>query len=122
MPPLVLIVEDDPDLRDTLAEQFAAAGVDTLAAPNGAAAIELVAGQPQRPSVIILDMMMPVMDGPTFLGRQASVEALADVPIIITTAGFLPARTGTVRAVLAKPVQFSVLLPLVRNICGLAPH
>lgn len=72
-----------------------------------------------RPAVIVLDLVMPVMDGVEFLERQHEVAVLDGVPVIVLTAQ--PDRmrhlSPTVRAVLGKPLQLPDLLRLVHDIC-----
>lgn len=82
--PRILIVEDDPDLRKILRLQLTGAGFAVEEAPNGAVGFAMV--QQQRPDCIILDLMMPVVDGFGFLKRVRSVTGLQGVPILILTA------------------------------------
>lgn len=82
--PRILIVEDDPDLRRILKLQLLSQDFTVVEAGNGAEGFEAI--QADRPDCIILDLMMPVMDGFGFLKRVRSLMALKDVPIIILTA------------------------------------
>lgn len=117
----ILLVEDERDIREVLEESLTDAGYEIVAAANGREAIDRSTGD--RPSLIVLDMMMPIMDGLEFLETQATVAHLAGVPVVITTA-HPPQVTGarpTVRAVLRKPFAFASLMSLVREICVDAP-
>lgn len=82
--PRILIVEDDPDLRRILKLQLLSQEFSVLEAENGAEGFAVI--QDDRPDCIILDLMMPVMDGFGFLKRVRSLIALKDVPVIILTA------------------------------------
>jgi CheY-like chemotaxis protein len=116
--PTVLVVEDDADLRISLKNVFDDEGFVTLVANNGKSAIELLRsdGHP-RPGVILLDLMMPVMNGWDFLdclGRDAS---LADIPVIVMTAFHSVLKHERVTQALRKPVHLESLLRAVRKAC-----
>jgi two-component system, chemotaxis family, chemotaxis protein CheY len=115
----LLIVEDDPDIRDSLSEIMAARGYRPFAAGDGAQARTAAAAHGVRPAVIVLDLIMPVMDGMEFLDRQHELPILDGVPVIVLTAQ--PARlqrpSPTVRAVLEKPLKLPELLRLVHDLC-----
>ena len=113
----VLIVEDDADLREMMAQLLALEGFGATTAANGREALEyLEQGDP--PNVILLDLMMPVMDGWEFRRQQQSNPALANVPVIVLSA-LDPRRAADVNAVefLKKPLDFDRLLELVRHYC-----
>ncbi|HET8540974.1 MAG TPA: response regulator [Anaeromyxobacter sp.] len=82
--PRVLIVEDDLDIRETLAEVLASAGYETAQAANGLEG--LVAARRAPPDLIVLDLMMPVMDGWQFRSVQRRDPALAEIPLIVISA------------------------------------
>jgi DNA-binding response OmpR family regulator len=82
--PRILVVEDDPDLRTIVRLQLGSLGYQINEATNGAEGFQAI--QEELPDCVILDLMMPVMDGFGFLKRVKSVLALQDVPIIILTA------------------------------------
>ena len=108
----VLLVDDDDDVRDTLEGVLTARGFHVLAARNGVDALEKARLYGRRPSVIVLDLMMPRMDGEQFLAAQAEEPLLAHVPVILDTAATqipepLPA---VVKVVLWKPMTLGDLL------------
>lgn len=108
----VLVVEDDQDIRESLQAVLEDAGYATEAAANGRDALERIAEH--RPSVIILDLMMPVMNGYEFLARATTDPTLAGIPIIIATAvPELPPLTSPVVARLKKPLDLGLLLGTV---------
>lgn len=119
MSAVVLLIEDDDDIRETLAAILEARGFDVVAARHGQDALERIRAGGARPSVILLDLLMPVMDGETFLQVQETDPLLADVPVIIVTAQL---RTPAVipphvRAVYTKPVRLTDILEAVRLAC-----
>jgi CheY-like chemotaxis protein len=113
----VLIVEDDEDLRDMMAQMLTIEGFDAATAANGREALEYL-HRTVKPHVILLDLMMPVMDGWEFRRQQQADPALAPVPVIVLSA-LDPVRAAPVdaAAVLKKPLDFDRLLELVREHC-----
>ena len=113
--PTVLVVEDHADLRDMLAVLLESEGFAVCTASNGLEALDEL---PRcRPSVILLDLMMPIMSGDEFRRRQLANPAYKDVPVICMTA----AHDGRARAerihaneYFQKPVDFDELLRTVR--------
>jgi len=75
----VLVVEDDRDVRESLVAVLEDAGYRVMSAADGRAALDLLRAGP-RPAVILLDLMMPVMDGFEFRAEQVRDPSLADVP------------------------------------------
>jgi DNA-binding response OmpR family regulator len=82
--PRILVVEDDPDLRTILRLQLVSSGFEVLEAENGL--LGYTALQEHRPDCVVLDLMMPVLDGFGFLKRARSLNDLKDTPILILTA------------------------------------
>lgn len=115
--PSVLVIEDDEDVAETLAEALSDQGYRITCAANGADALALLRSG-QRPSVILLDMMMPVMDGREFRDLQREDPELADIPVIVLTAnvsaGAVVAQMNVTRF-LKKPVRLDELLDAVAD-------
>jgi CheY-like chemotaxis protein len=113
----VLVVEDDDDLREMMAQLLTLEGFRTETVANGQEALAYLHARP-RPDVILLDLMMPVMDGWEFRRRQQADPALASVPVIVLSA-LDQARAAKVDAAafLKKPLDFDRLLDLVRGYC-----
>ena len=119
----VLIVEDDADLREMMAQLLTLEGYKIETVANGREALEYLNEAP-RPDVILLDLMMPIMDGWEFRRRQQDDPALADVPVIVLTAlDQAQARANDLNGVdfLKKPLDFDRLLELVRRRCSPQP-
>lgn len=114
----ILIVEDDADIRDTLQHLLEASGYRAAPASNGQVALELLETI-GRPCLILLDLMMPVMDGWAFLSALEQDDALADVPIVIVSA-YTDKVASLERAqqILKKPVDIHALMEVVRQHCG----
>ena len=108
----VLIIDDDRDIRETLGEMLVDEGFSVEAAWNGQTALaRLSAGF--RPDVIVLDLMMPVMDGLTFRAMQQRDRQLADIPVIGLTAFPTPAADFDC---LRKPLRFDRLVERIRSV------
>jgi CheY-like chemotaxis protein len=108
----ILIVDDDPDIRDALEELLADRGFTVLAASNGAEALKLLRMQSAPPSIILLDVMMPVMDGYGFLEERRKDPELSRIPVAIITAGqgVDLSRLGGTMPVLYKPINLQELM------------
>ena len=114
----VLVVDDDPDLRDTLAEVLANAGYHVETAATGAIALDLLERAVALPYLILLDMMMPVMDGWAFSEAKRKVPALARIPVIVFSAhADLTDAANDVHAVsaLKKPLGAKPLLDAIAS-------
>jgi CheY-like chemotaxis protein len=106
-PKLVLVVEDDPDLRETLIDALSSFGCTAAAACNGRDALDqLRAGA--RPQVILLDLMMPVMDGWEFRKQQLADPKLADIPVVALSA-HEELKKFPAPVLLKKPLQLAEL-------------
>src|SRR5438552_5608231 len=114
----VLIVEDDADLREMMAQLLSLEGFRATAVANGREALEYL-HEADVPQLILLDLMMPVMDGWEFRRKQQADPALASVPVIVLSALDL-ARAANLDATafLKKPLDFDHLLALVREHCA----
>lgn len=113
----ILVVEDDKDLRDTLCEALELEGYFAISVENGQAALKHLATG-ARPCVILLDLMMPVMDGWTFRQEMMKDESLASIPVIVMTAA-TPARAAAIaaEAILYKPLHMSKVVGVVQEHC-----
>lgn len=107
----ILVVDDDPAIRESLTEVLQDEGYAVLTATNGAEALRLLR-EGARPSVILLDLMMPVQDGYGFRAEQRQDPTLSDIPVIVVTAGVLDHRATAMNAnaYVTKPFDLNVLL------------
>ncbi len=120
--PRILVVEDDPDLRTIVRLQLSSCGYEIAEACNGAEGFQAI--QAEIPDCVILDLMMPVMDGFGFLKRARSVMSLQNVPILILTAS--EDERNRVRgfqyqadAYMSKPYDLQELTEEVQRLCAL---
>ena len=114
----VLVVEDDRDLRESICAVLDDAGYVSRPAENGEVA--LVKAREERPCVILLDLMMPIMNGWEFRSEQLRDPKLSSVPVIIMTAdGRVADKARTLHAdYLRKPIHLDALLEMVSDYCG----
>src|SRR5690348_14321981 len=114
----ILIIEDDLDIREVLAETLADRGFGVVTAANGRDAIGVLLSMPDPPSVILVDLMMPIMDGYAFLEECQKDLLLASIPVAIFTAGngIDRKRLGAARPVIAKPIDLEKLIRVVDHL------
>jgi CheY-like chemotaxis protein len=113
----VLVVDDDALIRDTLATALGDEGYAVRVASNGRAAMLTLATW--VPNVIVLDLMMPVMDGPSFRAAQRARPATAHIPVIILSAAHeVHGRAASLdpAAVFAKPFELGALLDVIERL------
>jgi len=109
----VLVVDDEADTRAALSEALADAGYQVLLAANGKEGLALLAGL-KRPCAVILDLTMPVMSGIELYGLMKATPALADIPVLISTAD--TARVPVGLPLMKKPVSLERLLAAVARL------
>jgi CheY-like chemotaxis protein len=109
----VLIVDDDFSTREVLTELLQDHGYSVIAVADGREALNYLRDASPI-GIIILDLMMPVMDGWEFLEHQAHDSALLEIPVIVTTAT-PPQHPLRAKAVLPKPLQFESLLEMIER-------
>jgi CheY-like chemotaxis protein len=117
-----MVVEDDPDIRNAIAEVLADGNYRALQAANGADALAELRAAAPPPCLILLDLMMPVMDGTEFRTVQRGDESLRAIPVIILSAhgdATKFAEQMQAAAFLKKPVDLSTLLQTVEQFCVL---
>lgn len=113
----VLVVDDDPSIQGFLAEALADEGYDVRTAGNGREALAIL--RSWRPGVILLDLMMPEMDGWTFRAEQRTMAELSDVPVIVLSATRdleAKARDLAPAQVLSKPFDLEALLGTIEGL------
>lgn len=114
----VLIIDDDPDIRELLGEFLTGQGFVVHLARDGRHALQLLA-KIEAPDVILLDYLMPGMSGSAFLDRKRRNSRIRCIPVVVLsgwTREWTPARLDAVE-VLSKPVDLDRLATLVQRIC-----
>jgi CheY-like chemotaxis protein len=111
----VLLIEDDADLREGLAEVLQTRGFEVRTAIHGEAALQALRADDatELPSMIVLDLMMPVMNGWEFRLQQLSDPRLAEIPTVIMSAVASQAGNMGAVATLSKPVDLPALVSVL---------
>jgi len=115
----VLLVEDDEDVREAVEQILLQEGFDVVAAPDGAEALQVLAEGRHQFCTVILDVLMPGVDGAEFLARAR--EQLRTIPVLLFSASHLPRQLREdpqVKDLIPKPVEVEVLLEKIRAHCG----
>ena len=116
----VLVVEDNEDIRDAVTESLEDAGYDVWGAADGAIAIDALRNSNDLPCLILLDLMMPVMDGAKFLQEMRRDPRLSALPVVVVTADGNAITKATALGThdgLRKPVDLDDLLSTVSKYC-----
>lgn len=116
----ILIIEDDPDIRDTMAQILDEEGYRTFTASSGLDALQQLRDG-LRPHLILLDLMMPIMDGWQFREEQEKNPAIAAIPVVLISAAGQIGRDVpriTRGTYIRKPISFEVLLSTVEKFCA----
>jgi CheY-like chemotaxis protein len=116
----ILIVEDDEDIRAAMAELLETEGFEVFVASNGQEGLEVMS-QMKAPCLVLLDLMMPVMNGEDFLRQVRKDPALDIIPVIIVTASGRTPLPGT-QGILKKPFEISDLFATVSTHCPRPAH
>jgi CheY-like chemotaxis protein len=120
-PKLILVVEDDLEIRESLVEILEESGYRALGAKNGSDALAKLRAMTELPCLILLDLMMPVMDGLSFRRQQRSEPALAGVPTVLISAHSNVKESCAELEFaehLRKPIDLDRLLGLVAKHCA----
>ena len=112
----ILIVEDDEDIRDAMQMALRSEGYEVFTAANGKEGLGILPRM-ARPCLILLDLMMPVMNGWEFSKALEKDMVLAGIPIVIVTA--FEDQGGTIKSkgIIKKPVDLDALFRIVRKWC-----
>jgi CheY-like chemotaxis protein len=117
---MILVVDDDRDIRDTLIETLEDHGYRAAGAANGVEALTVLRTSAAPPCLILLDLMMPVMDGQGFREEQLKNPTWADIPVVVISAYSdveAQARTLSVEY-MRKPLAIRPLIDVVRRHCA----
>lgn len=119
---LVLLVEDDPDIRDIVQDVLEAEGYDVVPASHGKQALEFLndVRNTEPPALVILDMMMPLVDGRHVLEAIRSDATLSSVPVVVMSAVAHEKPVGAA-AFLRKPFSLDTLFDAVHTLVNARP-
>jgi CheY-like chemotaxis protein len=112
----IMIVEDDDDIRSCLTECLEAEDFTVLTASNGRTALEVLKVLNEKPELILLDLMMPVMSGWEFLEVKAQEPQLADIPVVVMSAGANQERLSKSQPFLRKPLGLENLFEVIHQV------
>jgi len=112
----ILVVEDDADALEALGDLLESHGYLVASARNGAEALEVL-GRSPLPNLIVLDLLMPTMDGWEFRRRQKNDPRIAKIPVVVVSASSA-AKPIDADSILRKPVDIDRLLETVARHCG----
>jgi CheY-like chemotaxis protein len=116
--PTIMVVDDDADVREAVANLLERNGYVVIPACNGQEALDELHQRDQHPALILLDIMMPVMDGHAFYEEQQADPELRDIPVVAFTSfpGALDGMNDIKSlARLQKPMQAEQLLDSVHR-------
>jgi CheY-like chemotaxis protein len=116
LPENILLIEDESDIRTILKDALEWEGYRVYTASNGKEGMEALLEMP-TPSLILLDLMMPVMNGWEFANALQADRAYVDIPIVALSAFSDPGKKIRARGFIKKPVDLDLLLGLVREHC-----
>jgi CheY-like chemotaxis protein len=115
---LVLVVDDDSYIRESMSELLHTKGFSVLEAENGQRALDILKKAPHFPCLVVLDMAMPIMDGRGFLERRAHDSALRDIPVVVVTANVQSgAPLRGIDGYFRKPVNVDRLIEVIDQHC-----
>ena len=117
---IVVVVDDEPGICETLAEVFQDEGYTVHCAPDGARALALFRSLERRPCVVLLDLFMPIMDGNAVYEAMQADPALRDIAVVITTSDPSSAPAGV--SIMKKPVSLKQLIETVHKCCRNSAH
>ncbi len=118
---LVMVVEDDWDVRESIVEVLEDNDYRSMRAANGREALDRLRAAQSKPRVILLDIMMPIMDGWQFRALQRQDPELRSIPVVVLTAhANIEEAASRMKAAasLKKPIQLKTLLSIVGKFCG----
>jgi CheY-like chemotaxis protein len=117
----VCVVDDDADIREILAEVLSLEGYDVVAAGDGQSALKMLHDRAPACRLILLDLMMPQMNGWEFRRKQLLDPAIASIPVVLLTGAGTAAKSIDelqVAATIEKPVELDDLLAKVAHYCA----
>jgi two-component system, sensor histidine kinase and response regulator len=111
----VLVVDDEEGICETLRDVFEDEGFNVRTVNNGRDALRVLQDLPTKPCVVILDLIMPILDGNAVYAAMKADPELAGIQVVISTSD--PSRAPEGSVVMRKPIALDALLALVRRCC-----
>jgi CheY-like chemotaxis protein len=110
----LLVVDDDADLRDAISEVLRDAGYEVIVATHGRHALQVLAQSDPLPGLVLLDMMMPVLDGEGFLAEVRDHSQWGTIPVLVFSASARPdLKALGAKGWIRKPIDLERLLEVV---------
>jgi CheY-like chemotaxis protein len=114
----IVVVDDEPGFCETVKDLLEDEGYAVEIAMDGKAGLDLLRRLPRRPCLLVLDLIMPILDGSAVYRELQADPQLAPIPVVIATSD--PSRAPTGARVMAKPLTIERLLAVVQSSCGAA--
>lgn len=113
----ILVVEDEKSIQEVLKDALEMEGYTVYTADNGKEGLEMLPKMP-RPCLILLDLMMPVMDGWQFVEAISKDVILATIPVVLVTAYGDRAKLTPSKGIIKKPIDLDLLFSSVKKWCN----
>ena len=117
----ILVVDDDSGIREALTDILEDEGYAVRSASDGQAALDLLRQQTEPPALVLLDLMMPRMNGWQFRSEQRRDPALADIPVVVISASANihdQVHALDAAAFIPKPIEYDRLVGVVERYCS----
>lgn len=112
----VLIVDDEAAISDLLADVLGELGYSAVTATNGREALDLIASMPEKPSLVLSDVMMPHLNGVDFVRALRARPAFKGVPLVLMTAAPQAVSEGDADAIMVKPFDLDKVLAVIQEL------
>lgn len=113
----ILIVEDEPTILENLRDLLQLEGYPVYTASNGKEGLERLRQMP-RPCLVLLDLLMPVMNGMEFLEAKGHEDTIAAIPVCVVSGVAEKPKLPKSCVFVKKPIEFELLLKFVKQYCG----
>jgi CheY-like chemotaxis protein len=113
----ILIVEDEKDIRDSLKMLLELEGYPVFTAQNGQEGLEILKNL-ESPCLILLDLLMPVMNGMEFLEAKKHEDAIAQIPVCVVSGVATDPHLKNTAGFIKKPIDLEILLKFIKQYCG----
>jgi DNA-binding response OmpR family regulator len=125
----ILTVDDDEDIRSTISDRLELEGFETVWAKNGRVALEYMKATADKdlPDLILLDYMMPIMNGKEFCLEKARIARLSHIPVVMMTAGgnlvnVMDKIDSKANGYMSKPMDDTTIVNMVRHFLEVMPE